>query len=65
MPLFRWGLEYADCLPPADGKTPSKKGCPGYDTKLLLIVKLQFWSSGKWGVPIHRHYFQVHSNPEL
>ena len=32
----------------------------GYDTKLHLMVSLQFWSFGHNGVPFHYHYFQIH-----
>ena len=37
------------------GKTPlhKKKDCPGYDTKLYLMVRLLFWRSGKCGAPLH------------
>ena len=28
-----------------------------YDTKLHLVVRLQFWSSWKWGILFHCHYF--------
>ena len=36
--------------------------CPRYDTKLYLMVTLQYWSSRKCGVPVHYHYSQVHSD---
>ena len=38
----------------------SLKVCPGYNTKLCLLVRLSFWSSGKCGVLFHCHYSQVH-----
>ena len=44
-PLYQGGLQYADLQ---GGKTPhhllttTKKECPGYDTKLHLMVRLQF-----------------------
>ena len=46
---------------------PLKKGTPiqkrlfGFDTKLYLIVRLQFWRSNECGVPLHCYYSQVHS----
>ena len=54
-----WGLEYADCTlcwdvrpsPLTKKKKKEKKmGCPEYDTKLYLIVRLQFWISAECGV---------------
>ena len=42
-------------------KTPPYK-CPGYDTKLHLILRFQSWSSRKCGVLLHCHYSQVHFN---
>ena len=41
-----------------------KKGCPGYDTKLHLVVTLQFWNSEEYGVHFNHHYSQLHSDPE-
>ena len=41
--------------------TPQKR-CPGYDSKLHLMVRLYFWSSGECGVPFHCHYSQVYSD---
>ena len=38
-----------------------KKNCPKYDTKLYLVGRLQFWSSGKYGILLHYHYPQVSS----
>ena len=37
--------------PQQRGKTPPKKRCPNYDTKLHLIVSLHFWRSVEFGVP--------------
>ena len=46
-------------------KAPSTKDeCSGYDTKLDLLVRLQSWSFVEWGVPLHCHYSQVHSDLE-
>ena len=51
------------CLYPLKrSKTSLKKGCPGYDTKLHLMVRLQFWRSKECGVFCHCHYFTVHSD---
>ena len=30
-----------------------REGCPGYNTKLYLIVRLQFWRSKECEVPHH------------
>ena len=37
---------------------PLQKRCPRYDNRL------QFGGSGKYGVPFHCHFFQIHSNPK-
>ena len=29
-----------------------------------LMLRLQFWVFGECGVPLHYHYYQVHSDPE-
>ena len=55
IPLSQQGL---DCI------ITTKKGCPEYDIKLHLVVKLQFGISGEDGVPLPYHYSQVHSNLE-
>ena len=41
---IRWILEYADCILFQKAKTPTPKRYPGYDTKLHLTVRLQFWT---------------------
>ena len=41
-------------------QTP-KKGYPGYDTKLHMIVRLQFIRSEKREESLQCHYFQVYS----
>ena len=41
---------------------PAPNECPGYDTKLHLMVRLQLWNFGKCGVPLHCHHSQVHSD---
>ena len=46
-------------------KTPlTKKGCPGYDTELYMLVRLQFWRFDISNVAVHCHYSQFHSDPE-
>ena len=44
-------LEYTDFILCRGGLNPphahQKKKCPKYDTKLHLMVSLQFWSSGE------------------
>ena len=56
-----WGLEYADCILCRKVRFPSPlKKSSGYDTKLHLMVTLQFWRSVECGVLLHCHYFQVH-----
>ena len=62
--LYRWGLEYADCTPISGVRNllpPKKKVCPVYGPKVDLIMTLKFWRSGKYGMPFHWHYFQIHS----
>ena len=56
MPLCQQDLKYTDC---------SKKGCPGYDTKLHLMVKHQLWRSGEFRVLLHCSYSQVPYNYKL
>ena len=47
-----WCLEYDDCILCGKVRLPSKKqGCSEYATKLYLMVRLQFWRSGEYGVP--------------
>ena len=59
------GLEYANCIPCSRVRLTPKKGKGfEFDTKLHLMVKLQFQSSGECGVHLHCHYSQVHSDPE-
>ena len=50
--------------PSLRGKTPlHQKEYSRYDTKLHLMVRLQFWRSRMYGVPLHCYYSQVHSDP--
>ena len=62
-PSWRPGLDYADCINCREIRPASKIKCSGYDTKLHLMVRLQFWRSGEYRVPLHCHYFQAHSDP--
>ena len=48
----------------AERQDSPQKGCPEYDTKLHLMVKLYFWSSEERVVALHCHYSQFHSDPE-
>ena len=59
------GMEYAD-HPWLRGKisSSSKRGGPEYDTKLPLIVMLQFLRCEKYRVPFHCHYSHIHSDLE-
>ena len=34
--------------------------CFGYDTKLHLMTKLQFWRSGECGISLHCHYSHLY-----
>ena len=45
-PPFRWGLEYADCISLKRGNPPLKKRFPKHDTKLYLMIRVQFWMVG-------------------
>ena len=45
-------------------KTTLQKGYLGYDTKLYLMVRLQFWRSGECIIPFHCHYCWVYSDLE-
>ena len=53
---FQWDTM---TVSPEDKKYPclkKKKQYLGYDTKLQLIVRIQFWRSGKCGILLHDHY---------
>ena len=43
------GLDYTDCTSFWEDLTPlpTIKKCPGYDTKMHVMGKLQFWRSGE------------------
>ena len=49
------GLKYTICNPSRRVRS-SLMGCPEYETKLHLMIRLQFWRSGECGVPLHCHY---------
>ena len=36
-----------------------------YDTKLYVVMRLQFWNIEESGVLFHYHYSQVHSAPDF
>ena len=38
---------------------------PGYDIKLNLTVRIQFWRFGKCEIPLHCYYSQAHSESEM
>ena len=59
-------FEYADyiCSRRLRPALPQKKECPGYNTKLHLVVRFQLWRSGECRVCIHCHYSQIHSEPD-
>ena len=56
--VIETSLEYANCIFwRGIGSPPFPKNeVFGYDTKLYLMVRLQFWRSGEYGVPLHCHY---------
>ena len=39
---------------------PLPNKCPRYNTKQHLMVRLQSWGFGKYGVNLHSHYSKVH-----
>ena len=51
---YWWGLKYPDCML-CRGVRPSPhlKGWFGYDIKMHLMLKLQFWRSGNCVVQLH------------
>ena len=59
------GLEYAESIKYKEIKPPSsKRGFRGYDTKLYLMVRLQFLSSKECEEPLYVKHSKVHSEPE-
>ena len=40
----------------------NEDACPGYNTQIYLMVRLQFWRSSECIVPLHCHYSKVHSD---
>ena len=62
--LSAGAVEYANCTS-AEEKDPPTATMSVLDMTLNhLIVKLQSWSFGECGVPLHCHYSQVHSDSE-
>ena len=53
IPCYQQCFKYADCIPCRGRITPllKKMGCLGYDTKLHLMGRFQFWSSRESEVP--------------
>ena len=60
----QWGLGYGDCTPYWGDMTTHKRGCSGFNTKLHLMGRFQFWRSWECGVPLYGHYWQVYADPE-
>ena len=56
-------VEHTDCIPEKSVRLPPNE-CPRYDTKLYLMVRIQFWNFEECGVTLHCHYSLVHSDPE-
>ena len=53
-PIGRASLEYVDCTPCWGVRAPlSPIECLGYDSKVHLMVKLQYWRSGVCSVSLH------------
>ena len=61
---FRWDSGYSDCICCREEITPIKSAS-WYGTKLHPMVRLLFWRYSGYGVPLHCHYFQIHSDLEL
>ena len=40
--------QFFNIIPCGEFRLPKKRWCPGYDIKLHLVVRLQFWSSGEF-----------------
>ena len=55
------GLDYAE-LYPQQGEPLSMSVNQMYDTKLHLMMKLQFRNYRLCGIPLHSYYSQVHSH---
>ena len=58
--LCQKDFEYADYTQCRE--VPPQRGCPGYDTELHLMVRLQFWSTEECWVLPHCHYLQAHTD---
>ena len=46
---------------PTVGYHLPKKSCPEYDTKLHLMMRLQFWRTRKCCIALHYHYCQIYN----
>ena len=55
------GLDYDDCIL-CRWVRSFQKECPRFDTKLYLMVRFQYWRSGRCGIFLHCNYSQVHSD---
>ena len=61
----QWSLEYTDWLSHAEGVRPTNiHACLECDTDRHLVVRLYFWSSEEWIVPLYCHNSLVHSDQE-
>ena len=60
--LFKKSLLVVECIDSMRSDFHKKMGSPGYDTKLNLMVRLQFWRSREFSILFHCHYSQVHSD---
>ena len=55
---YRRGIEYVDCISCNDGKTPPPtQGCSGHDTRLHLVIRVQFWSSVEYPFILNASWF--------
>ena len=60
--MFRWGKTFP--LLKKKKKKEKKKWYIGYKTRPHLIVRFQFWRSGKFEVHLHCYYSWVYTDPE-
>ena len=51
-----WDLNYTDCIHFNGIRPTSLKACLKYNTKLDLMMRLQFWSSSESGVFLQCQY---------
>ena len=62
---YQWGLGYLNSIYYRRYKTPTKRERPRYETKLHLMVIILFWQSEMYGVSLHCHNTQFHSDPRV